>query len=406
MAEPKSKTSLHVLIIGAGSVGLLIAQRLKTLGIKFTVFERDSYLNQRSRDWSFGIYWAQGPLVECLPERLRAKLNTATVDPSRTPSPNDFMRILNGKTNEELTRVPMPNVWRLKRSAFRALLVEGLDVQYGKKLSTISHNPNDNGEPTVTATFEDGSSATGNLLVGADGARSKVREYLLGPEKTALQPLPITGCRATLRLPADVARKMVDELRGQVFVLILNPARICVFFPVHEIPDHERPETWTWMPTMTFWREGTDQLTSAAEIRKAWDENSEKLAEPFRSALLSLPYDALIWCERLSQWPTVAWDNKQGSVTLAGDAAHPMTYHRGQGLNNAVHDAAYLCRALNEHCENGKPLTDVLASYEAEVVERGNEAVLSSGENSVMLHEWERLMESMLLRHGAAPLRK
>lgn len=79
---------------------------------------------------------------------------------------------------------------------------------------------------------------------------------------------------------------------------------------------------------MTFWREGTDQLTSAAEIRKAWDENSEKLAEPFRSALLSLPYDALIWCERLSQWPTVAWDNKQGSVTLAGDAAHPMTYRK------------------------------------------------------------------------------
>ena len=202
---------------------------------------------------------------------------------------------------------------------------------------------------------------------------------------------------------------------------------------VHDIPDHERPETWTWIPTITFWREGSDQLTSAAEIRKVWNEKSEMMAEPFRSALLSLPEDAIIWSERLSQWPTIAWDNKQGSVTLAGDAAHPMTYRkqytipssfrakpffhqtnpknpaptdRGQGLNNAIHDAAYLGRALNEHCENGTPLTDVLASYEAEVVERGNEAVLSSGQNSVTMHDWEHLMESPMLKHGAARLQK
>ena len=99
------------------------------LGVKCTVFERELYLNQRSRDWSFGIYWAQGLLAECLPEPLHAKLNTASVDPSRTPSPQDFMRILNGETAEELGRMPGPNLYRLKRSAFRALLVEGLDVQ-------------------------------------------------------------------------------------------------------------------------------------------------------------------------------------------------------------------------------------------------------------------------------------
>ena len=101
------------------------------LGIKCTVFERESFLNQRPRDWSFGIYWAHGPLEECLPEPLRAKLNTATVDPSRKPGPNDFMRIVNGKTADELARMPISNVYRLKRSAFRALIVEGLDVQVG-----------------------------------------------------------------------------------------------------------------------------------------------------------------------------------------------------------------------------------------------------------------------------------
>ncbi len=56
MAAPKIRSDFHVLVVGAGSVGLLIAQRLKHLGIKCTVFEREKYLNERSRDWSFGIY--------------------------------------------------------------------------------------------------------------------------------------------------------------------------------------------------------------------------------------------------------------------------------------------------------------------------------------------------------------
>ena len=102
---------------------------------------------------------------------------------------------------------------------------------------------------------------------------------------------------------------------------------------VHDIPDRDRPETWTWRPTITFRSEGSHQMTDPAEIRKAWNEKSETLTEPFRSALLSLPDDAVIWCQRLSQWPTIGWDNKQGSVTLAGDAAHPMTYRKPDWLS-------------------------------------------------------------------------
>lgn len=129
MAETNNKPDIHVLVIGAGSVGLLIAQRLKTLGIKFTIFEREHYLNERPRDWSFGIYWAQSSLLECLPKSLLGRLNTAQVDPSRTSTPDDYMRLINGKTAEELSRVPTPNVYRLRRSKFRALSAEGIDVQ-------------------------------------------------------------------------------------------------------------------------------------------------------------------------------------------------------------------------------------------------------------------------------------
>ena len=129
MAVLNNKSNFHVLVIGAGSVGLLIAQRLKSLGIKCTVFERENHLNERSRDWSFGIYWAQSWLQECLPDTLHSKLNAAQVDPSRSPDPDDRIRLLNGKTAEQLLCLPTPNLYRLKRSQFRVLLTEGIDIQ-------------------------------------------------------------------------------------------------------------------------------------------------------------------------------------------------------------------------------------------------------------------------------------
>lgn len=50
MAVPNHKFNFHVVVIGADSVGLLMAQRLKMLGIKCTEFERENYLNERPGD--------------------------------------------------------------------------------------------------------------------------------------------------------------------------------------------------------------------------------------------------------------------------------------------------------------------------------------------------------------------
>ena len=119
----------HVLVIGAGSVGLLIAQRLKTLGIKCTVFEREHYLNERPRDWSFAISWAHPALTECLPNALNSKLKSAFVDPLQIKNSGEAIRLLNAKTGEELKVMPTPNLDLFKRSSFRALLAEGIDVK-------------------------------------------------------------------------------------------------------------------------------------------------------------------------------------------------------------------------------------------------------------------------------------
>ena len=64
------------------------------------------------------------------------------------------------------------------------------------------------------------------------------------------------------------------------------------------------------------------------EIRQKWTDWAEKLAEPFRSAYLAIAPSATFWCDRLAEWRTTPWDNRNGRVTLAEDAAHPMTYRK------------------------------------------------------------------------------
>ncbi|KAF6229521.1 hypothetical protein HO173_011561 [Letharia columbiana] len=173
-------------------------------------------------------------------------------------------------------RMSMPDVHRLKRSAFRALLVERL-VQRGTKVNAISHIPSDKEGSTVTASFEGDSSATGNPLAGAMSANT-----YLAQQKAALQPLPITGCRATLTFPADIAaRKVVAEPHGQVN--FQSGPSVC-FRPkrtAHAIPDRERAGDVAVVADDDFFGEkAAISLTHAA-----WNENGELL---FRSARLRM----------------------------------------------------------------------------------------------------------------------
>jgi 2-polyprenyl-6-methoxyphenol hydroxylase-like FAD-dependent oxidoreductase len=108
------------------------------------------------------------------------------------------------------------NPLRVSRRKLRALLGEGIDVRYGKKITAISTSGSQSGGGggsggsdgdggVATATFADGSTATGHLIVGCDGVHSYVREALVGRAQAANRPIDIHMINTCWTLPREVA---------------------------------------------------------------------------------------------------------------------------------------------------------------------------------------------------------
>lgn len=156
--------------------------------------------------------------------------------------------------------------------------------------------------------------------------------------------MAVLGCGAVESLPAEISRKIRDI--NDLYFVAYHPEGPCAFmaskhritlhfrsravliYPttVHDIPDPSKPETWKWMYSLTWPDKDSSTPAGPEAIRQNWVVRAEKLAEPLRSAYLAIASTATIWCDRLAEWPTEPWDNRNGRVTLVGDAAHPMTY--------------------------------------------------------------------------------
>ena len=92
------------------------------------MFESDAANAERARDWNFGIYWAQSPLSDCLPEEIAQQLESVQVDEHK-PREDDFMPAFNAETSELLIAIPAPFSLRLHRRKFLKLISSGLDIR-------------------------------------------------------------------------------------------------------------------------------------------------------------------------------------------------------------------------------------------------------------------------------------
>ena len=120
----------HVLIIGAGITGLVLAQTLIRDGIDFTIFERDPDRYSRGKGWALYLHWALPDLLALLPENLIDRLSETYVDPEAAARGEvGSFPFFDLRTGEARWYVPATKRMRLVREKLIQLLLEGVDVQ-------------------------------------------------------------------------------------------------------------------------------------------------------------------------------------------------------------------------------------------------------------------------------------
>lgn len=187
------------------------------------------------------------------------------------------------------------------------------------------------------------------------------------------------------------------------------------------------PESWIFHMAMA-WMGESDNTMSYPERLAMIKKRAEGLGEPARSAFLWMPDDTEVHKADISYWVSQPWDNRDGRLTLVGDAAHPMppcksscnttcllimlvnsytNFHvidRGQGLNHCICDVSHLLKGLRAVRDGTEKLADIVKVYEEEMIPRGKEEVTCSVENGKMLHDWAMIQESPVFKRGFKPM--
>jgi 2-polyprenyl-6-methoxyphenol hydroxylase-like FAD-dependent oxidoreductase len=391
------KNALHVMIIGAGTGGLCLAHGLKRAGISVRVYERDRTRRDGLQGYRVGISPAGSyALKQCLPSDL-FDLFVATC--ARAPR---YFNMLTEQMAETLSiDVPTGDAVNSEKSVsrmtLRQVLLTGLEdvVEFDKKFARYENN--DDG--TVTVFFEDGTQATGDVLIGADGAGSRLRKQRLPDAR--MEQTGIVSIGGKVPMTAESKALLSDKVFNGIS-LVMAPKGYGAIIHVMEFKwdragvkekiggnDAELISHWPgllydntrdyilwgiWaarqnLPVDPTTLAGDDLVRLANEMTRDWHPNFRRLIE------LTDPTTTFPLNVRTSV-PVAPWESS--NVTLLGDAIHTMTPGRGVGANTALRDAALLCKRLTEVRDGAKPLVEALHEYEAEMLQYSAEAVLES----------------------------
>ncbi|CAK7271604.1 hypothetical protein SEPCBS57363_004707 [Sporothrix epigloea] len=407
-------TGPKVAIVGAGLTGLLAAHGLKKNGFDVVIFDGEAHIDARPRDWTIVLHWALPIMLAMLPDDIAAKLPRAICNPGLEFDANaESLPIYNGVTGDLMFASPMPGSRRIARRRLRAVLAEGLDIQWGKKLQNISGSEAGESAPALTLAFEDGTSAAADFVLGADGASSRVRNIVVGDaEKARSTPSGLLFATAIVNYGDEAKVKAVVDAHPVAAAMMGTDAvGGCGVLYVNDGSEGAKPREiadWTtfWIK---IWQGKLDKPVvgrDAVELLKN-SSSSKRLAAPFNLQIKWTPDDSICYIDEMKYWVPVPFGSPEttqdGRVTLVGDAAHPMLVYRGQGFQHAIVDADNYVKmlvGLRDAKWDAAARRRDIAAYNAEIVERGAKAVTQSVQEAALSFDVEKVSNMLMARQG------
>jgi 2-polyprenyl-6-methoxyphenol hydroxylase-like FAD-dependent oxidoreductase len=344
-----TNTLPRIAIIGAGPGGLTLARLLQTHNIPTTVFEKESHRNERS----------QGGTLDLHPESGQLALHLAGLDAQfgTIARYEDQGMLFLSKEGQVLFKDDQEtgNRPEVDRTELRAMLLDSLApsvVRWGHHLSSVRQEK----DGTYTLIFEHGLTERFDLVVGADGAWSRVRPLLsratptytgvtfieVGLDDVDRHHPALAGLvgHGTMHALAD-NKGLIAQRNAHAHIKVYAAMRIPEKWETHNGFDVSNPQTArAWL--LNYFSD--------------WDQSLLALIQEADDRFIVRPLYTLPIGHR--------W-NFHAGVTLLGDAAH-LTPPSGEGVNLAMLDAADLATAINE-CST---LEEAVRRYEATMFAR------------------------------------
>lgn len=274
-----------------------------------------------------------------MPDETLTRIQAVQVDPDVARHDNGTFLFINLATGEPRFKIPPSSRWRVSREGMRKALLAGIEdhVHWGKRVVDVATSSTLPDRVQLIFDNQNGSNSsdseervTGKMVIGAEGSRSIVRR-VLRPDAYSNEQLPIrfTGVAVDLT-PAEIQPlRSMDPL---LFQGCEPESGTFFWFSVLETPlvngtagtaaERFRAQVCMSWPV----RSEGDEVASTDTGRLA---NMKRRADGFtpflRHVVQDIPEGTPVTEITLADWECLDWDNRDGKVTLAGDAAHAMT---------------------------------------------------------------------------------
>lgn len=318
--------SPKIAVIGAGMGGLAVAATLRGIGCDVTVYEQAQRFTRI------------GAGIQMLPNSSHVLRGLGILDKLRAISFEPYSHLNRVWDTGEIKReLPMPE--SLHGAPFlcmhRADLHEALCsilpeeiIHLNKKLVGL-----DQEQGQVTMSFADGTTATADAVVGADGVHSVVRSLIIGPDA------PLHKGRIAYRAVFD-ASLMGSEIRASRTKWWGEDRHIVIYYTRKDRSEvyfvTSVPEPSDWMTAESWSAKG-----DVKELREAYAGFHSEV-----QMVLNACPDCHKWAI-LEREPLPRWSDDK--VVLLGDSCHPMTPYMAQGAATSIEDAAVLARCIQHY---------------------------------------------------------